>query len=171
MSGSYRLMTAFLLAGLLVSQSGCISLSSMFGSKDPSMLDTTLLKRQGYSIPPGGMPSQVAPSSSSGPRVIMEVRGEGKHLESIPLPADRPMFIEDLVQEAQLHERLGNLNISIMRSNGSNNPPIRLECGTDSKGKATTISSNYALLPNDHLIVIADQRSAFEKFMEKRFKH
>ncbi len=134
------------------------------------MLDTTLLKRQGYSIPPGGMPSQVVPNSSGGPRVILEVRGDGKHLESIPLPDDRPMFIEDLVQEAKLHDHLGKLNISIMRSNGSNNPPIRLECATDSKGKATHISSNYALLPNDHLIVISDQRSTFEKFMEKRFK-
>jgi hypothetical protein len=163
-------MTAILLTALLVSQSGCISLSSLFSRKDASTLDTTLLKRQGYSIPPGGMPSQVVASSSGAPRVILEVRGEGKHLESIPLPVDRPMFIEDLVQEAKLHEHLGKLNISIMRSNGSNNPPIRLECGTDAKGKATHISSNYALLPNDHLIVIADQRSAFEKFIEKRFK-
>jgi len=170
MSGSFRSTATLLLAALLVSQSGCISLSSLFARKDASMLDTTSLKREGYSIPPGGMPSQVAPSSSGAPRVVLEVRGEGKHLESIPLPVDRPMFIEDLVQEAKLHEHLGKLNISIMRSNGSNNPPIRLECGTDAKGKSTNISNNYALLPNDHLIVIADQRSSFEKFIEKRFK-
>ena len=110
------------------------------------MLDTSMLKRQGYSIPPGGMPSQVSPNSSGAPRVVLEVRGDSdKHMESIPLPADRPMFIEDLVQEAQLHERLGKLQISIMRPNGSGNPPMRLECETDSKGKATTIGNNHDL--------------------------
>lgn len=154
---------------LLGTQSGCISLSALMGQNRKSTLDTTLLKAQGYSIPPGGMPSPVAANHSGAPRIVMEVRGEDQHLESIPMPSDRAMFIEDLVQEAKLHEHFGKLRISIMRFNGEGAPPIRLEVQTDSKGKATSVGNNYALLPNDHVIVISDQRSAFEKFIEKRF--
>ena len=135
------------------------------------MIDTSPLKAQGYSIPPGGMPSPVAPNTHGTPRLVLEVRTDSKHLESIPLPTDRSLFIEDLVQEAQLHERLGQVHISIMRAVGSDNPPVRLDSQTDDNGKVIKVGNNYALLPNDHVIVWSDQRSALEKFIDKRFKN
>ncbi|GAB5403487.1 MAG: hypothetical protein Aurels2KO_17180 [Aureliella sp.] len=144
-----------------------MSISAMMGQKRSSTIDTTLLESQGYSIPPGGMPSPVKMDASKGPRVIMELRSdEGRHLESIPLPTDRGVFIEDLIQQAELHKELGNVSVSIMRPNGSGAPPLRLETRTDKKGKAASIGENYALLPGDHVIVYGDQRTLLERFID-----
>ena len=165
-----RLTFVGMIASCLTMQSGCITLSALMGQKRSATLDTTMLEAQGYSIPPGGMPSPVAPSTQEGPRVVLEVRDGTKHLESIPLPTDRGIFIEDLVGQARLPERLGNMNISIMRPNGSGNPPIRLDVRIDDEGKATNIGNNYALLPGDHIIVVSDRRTGLEKFIDSQFR-
>lgn len=162
----------FLLIGLLMStQSGCITLSALMGQKRSPQLDTTLLEMQGYSVPPGGLPASIGLADSNQPQVVLEVRGDGKekHLERIPLPTDRSVFIQDLVQQAQLSEHLGRLEISIMRPNGPAAPPVRLDLRTDDNGKPTSMGSNYALLPGDHIIVLNDQRSGLERFIAKQF--
>jgi hypothetical protein len=137
-------------------------------------LDTSILQAQGYSIPPGGMPTKVDASESGEPSVVLEVRrgGNERHIERIPLPMDRSLFVEDLVQQAQMHEKLGNLSISIMRPNEvPGQPPIRLELQTNSKGKASSLGSNYALHPGDHLVVVEDQRSLLERFIKSQFSN
>lgn len=126
----------------------------------------SLLKAQGYSIPPGGLPAQVAPDPQGRPRVVLEIRSDERHLESIPLPAGGAMFIEDIVQQAKLHEKFGQLSISIMRPNGPGMPPVRMDVRTNSKGKATNVGQNYALRPDDHIIVLHDERSYLERFIE-----
>ncbi len=114
-----------LLSAGLVCQMGCVTL---MGKKRSAKLDTTYLEAAGYSIPPGGMPSPVANMASDGQSLVLEVRQEGEkpHLERIPLPKDHPMFVETLVQEAKIHERLGGVNISIMRPTGPSTPPVRM---------------------------------------------
>jgi hypothetical protein len=79
---------------------------------------------------------------------------------------DRAVFVEEIVQQAQLHDKLGRLSISIMRPSGDGGPPIRLETRTNTEGKAEDIGKNYALLPGDHLVVVHDSRTALEKFFE-----
>ena len=153
----------------LLSQSGCITLNSLLGESKSSGFDTRFLEAQGYSIPPGGMPSPVAADPSGAPRVILEVREDERHLEAIPLPADRAMFIEDVVQQARLHDRLGELAISIMRPDGQGGPPVRLELRTDGKGKASQLGHNYALMPGDHIVVNPDNRSGMERMIDKYF--
>lgn len=156
---------------VLTTQSGCLSLNRFIRKSSPQ-LDTSLLEAQGFSVPPGGMPTEVDSASAGEPSVILEIRrgGTERHVERIPLPMDKGVFIEDIVQQAKLHEHLGNLNISIMRPNQNTGaPPIRLDLRTDSKGRANSIGSNYALLPGDHLIVIEDQRSMLERFIASQF--
>lgn len=153
---------------MLTTQTGCVALSAFLGQKRSPTIDTSILKSQGYSIPPGGMPSPVQIDPSKGPRVVLEIRsGEGRHLETIPLPTDRGIFIEDLIQQAELSEQLGNLSVSIMRPNGGK-PPLRLDCRTDKNGKATNVGENYALLPADHIIVYGDQRTMLERFIDNQ---
>ncbi len=149
------------------SQTGCLTLSGFLGEKKSPTLDTRMLETQGYSIPPGGMPSPVAPDPSGKPRVILEVREGETHLESIPLPMDRAVFIEELVQEARLHDRFGQLSISIMRPTEAGNPPLRMDTATDTKGKAKNVGQNYALQPGDHIIVNSDNRTSLERWVEK----
>lgn len=164
-------MLAVLLGTCLPLQTGCFTLSKLMGAKKSPTLDTSLLKLQGYSIPPGGMPSPVAPNPSGSPRVILEVRDEGKHLESIPLPIDRAVFIENIVQDARLHERYGQLVISIMRPTTAGSAPVRLEARTNDDGNVENPGQNYSLMPGDHIIVNSDDRSAFERMIDKNFRN
>ena len=158
-----------ILLGLLCTQPGCLLLNTFLPRKDRSTLDTSLLKAQGYSIPPGGMPAAVALDPNDGPRVVLEIRSDERHLETIPLP-EKGMFIEDLVQQAKLHENFGSLNISIMRPNGEGAAPVRLDMTTNDNGKATNVGQNYALRPGDHIIVLNDERTYFERFVAKTLK-
>ncbi len=157
------------LLSLLVTQPGCLLLSALLPKKPSNGLDVSHLKAQGYSIPPGGMPAAVALDPNDGPRVILEIRGDKRHLETIPL-SEKGMFIEDLVQQAKLHENFGQLSISIMRPNGQGAPPVRMDLTTDDKGKATNVGQNYGLLPGDHIIVLPDDRSYLERFITKTTK-
>ena len=155
--------------GLMATQPGCLLLNAMLPRKSGNALDVSLLKAQGYSIPPGGMPAPVVLDPNDGPRVILEVRADERHLETIPLP-EKGMFIEELVQQAKLHENFGQLSISIMRPNGEGAPPVRMDLTTNDAGKATNVGQNYALRPGDHIIVLHDERSYFERFMAKTTK-
>lgn len=160
----------FLCLGLICMQTGCVTLEALLRPKkgqEGGGLDTTLLKAQGYSIPPGGMPAAVNLQASDKPSIVLEVRGDQdqRHVERIPVPMDRGVFVEEIVQEAKLHERIGKLRIDIMRPNGPTAPPVRLEMFTDENGRATSMGTNYALLPGDHIIVNEDRASSFQKWM------
>jgi hypothetical protein len=154
-------------------QTGCVTLEKIMRQNDrePGSLDTTLLQAQGYSIPPGGMPTGVDMQASDRPSIVLEVRSDGdkRHVERIPVPMDRGVFIEEIVQEAKLNDRIGKLRINIMRPNGPTAPPVRLDLYTDEDGKAATLGTNYALLPGDHVIVSKDETSAFKKWMQNPF--
>ncbi len=154
----------------VATQSGCISLGTFLGQSKSPTLDTRLLEAQGYSIPRGGMPAPVAPDPNGAPRVILEVREDGTHVESIPLPMDRAVFIEDIVQQARLHDRFGQLSISIMRPTQTGGPPLRLDTRIDGAGKALDVGRNYALLPGDHIVVNSDNRSSLERFIDTQFR-
>ena len=162
-------LRSLILLGLFATQPGCLLLNTFLPRKDRSTLDTSLLKAQGYSIPPGGMPAAVALDPNDGPRVILEIRSDERHLETIPL-TDKGMFIEELVQQAKLHETFGSLHISIMRPNGEGAAPVRMDVTTNDDGKATNVGQNYALRPGDHIIVINDDRTYFERFIAKTLK-
>ncbi len=147
MSSCTRLLPIFLAASLCGFQVGCTSFGDLMANND-SEIDTSLLAQQGYAIPPGGMPIQVDPTQMAGaPSIVMEVRNGPRHLERIPLPSDRPVFIEDIVQQAQLAKRLGRLKISIMRSGGPGAPPVNMDVEIDGDGKASSVGCNYALRP------------------------
>jgi hypothetical protein len=141
--------------------------------KESPTLDTRLLEAQGYSMPAGGMPMEVSPKGSEKPNVVLEIRGgkDRRHVERIVLPTDRGVFIQDIVQQAKLHEKFGRLQISIMRPHGIGMPPVRLDAQTDSDGQITNVATNYALLPGDHVIVNEDSRSSLEKFLDSQFSN
>lgn len=154
---------------LMATQPGCVLLNALLPRKPGNGLDVSYLKAQGYSIPPGGMPAPVALDPNDGPRVILEIRGDKRHLETIPLP-EKGMFIEDLVQQAKLHENFGQLGISIMRPTGQGAPPVRMDVTITEEGKATNLGQNYGLLPGDHIVVLPDDRTHLERFIARTTK-
>ncbi len=172
--GNRNSWALLILLGLVCMQSGCVTLESILRpgkSQQSGGLDTALLEAQGYSLPPGGMPAEVDAATSTKPSIVLEVRADKnkRHVERIPVPMDRGIFVEDVVQEAKLHDRIGKLQISVMRPNGPTAPPVRLEVYTDEDGKAATLGTNYALLPGDHVVVNEDRSSSFQKWLQSPF--
>ena len=154
---------------LLAAQTGCVSISGLMGQGQSSQLDTSLLEAQGYAIPEGGMATQTQAQMDGRPQIVLEVRGEKRHLERIPLPMDRGVTIEELVQQAGLHEKIGKLNVTILRPNGQGNPPVSMTARTDGDGKVENIGLNYALLPGDHVVAVENDESALQKFISSQF--
>ena len=138
------------------------------GAKREPTLDTTMLKAQGYSLPPGGMPSALpAGVQLDGTNVVVEIRGDEPKMTAIPLPSSQSVTIEDLYRKLELTDSLGASFISIMRPTPSG-PPVRLAVMVNAKGKASNPSHNYALYPSDHIIVVSDGRTLFERYLDRK---
>jgi hypothetical protein len=162
-------LQVFLLCSVMAGQSGCISLGSMMGAKRGPTFDTTMLKAQGYSIPPGGMPRQL-PSTviQDGTGVVLEIRDDEPRLAAIPLPQGRTVTVEDFAKQLEISKTLGSCTLHIMRPNGDT-PPVRLDVHLNSKGRVSNPANNYALRPGDHIIAISDGRNMLERFIDEQF--
>lgn len=155
------------LCGLLVSQSGCLSLSSFLGQKRKVGYDMSLLQAQGYQIPPGGMPSPLPASIQlTGKEFILEIRDSEKQMAAIPLDPEKGMTIEELARKAELSDKLGRANLFIMRPTSA--APLRLDAKLDGQGRCVDPGHNYAIHPGDHVIAIGDGRTLFERFVDEK---
>lgn len=167
MRANVRLITLLAMA-LVFWQTGCVSLSGLTGAKREPSLDVTMLKAQGYSLPPGGMPSPLPTGVQlDGTNVVVEIRGDEPKMTAIPLPANQSATVEDLYRKLELADSLGASHVSIMRPT-PNGPPVRLAVMINAKGKATNPGHNYALHPNDHIIVVSDGRTLFERYLDRK---
>jgi hypothetical protein len=149
--------------GALLLLTGC---SSIFGdrSRGPAdRLDTTALEQAGYSFDERGAQRALPPSDGK-PTVVLEVRNGKRHLERIPLPPDKPTFLQDIVDDAKLVSKIGRIEVTILRPTGSNSPPIRMDSDFDPETKRLVIGQNYAVQPNDTIIVSKDTRSWLDNF-------
>jgi hypothetical protein len=87
------------------------------------------------------------------PAIIMEIRAGKSHLEKIPLPSERPFFVEDLVREAKLVDRLGRIDVTISRPVVGQVRPLRMTAKLDAAGKQILPGQNYALHAGDHVLI------------------
>ncbi|MDZ4849153.1 MAG: hypothetical protein SGI77_07645 [Pirellulaceae bacterium] len=164
-----RKMTRTVLASISVAGimviGGC---SSMFGdrSKESGGLDTRAMRAAGYSFDERGAQRvmEAGESKDGRPAVILEVRDKKRHLERIPLSPDKPTFVQDLIDDAKLIDRIGRIQVVILRPTGSANPPIRMNADFDPETKRIVTGQNYAIQPNDQIIVSRDTRNWLEKF-------
>lgn len=152
-----------LLAALFATaHSGCAALIGKSYS-DADRLDMTPVVKEGYSVGAHGV-MQPLPSTEDNPSIILEVNNGKRTLERVPLVAGQPMFVADLMRDAELHKKIGRVKVSVLRPNGSN-PPVRMDIDFDATGKRVQEGMNYSLRPGDHVIVSADSRN----FMSKLF--
>lgn len=169
LEGTPMLSTRYLsliVALTLVTQSGCLTLSSFLGQKRKPGIDTSML---GYQIPPGGMPSQVPESIQlTGSEFILELRGSEKQMAAIRLDPEKGMTVEEMVKKTNLTDKMGRPNIYIMRPTLDAGTPIRLDSKLDGKGKCVNPGNNYAIRPGDHVIAVDDGRSLFERFIDEK---
>ncbi len=143
----------------LLTMTGCSSMFFGDRKREPvDGLDTRAMRAAGYSFDERGA-QQVMPSGDGKPAVVLEVRNGKRHLERIPLPAEKATLVQDIVDDAKLVERLGKIQVTILRPTGTSSPPIRMVCDFDSETKRIVVGQNYAVQPNDQIVISKDTSS------------
>ena len=142
-----------------VLSSGCTTLLGK--TKGPmDNLDTRELKQAGYTFGEYGANKPLV-TEDGNPAIVLEVNKGKRHFEKIPLVPGQSLFIADLVRDAKLQSKLGRIKTTILRPNGKNLPPVRLDVDFDDSGKNVMEGQNYSLRPGDHVVVRQDDRSVF----------
>lgn len=142
---------------------GCSSLVGR-SKNSVSNLDPDSMKVAGLTAGPAGGTSAMLTENGE-PCVILEVRDGKRHTEKIPLHPGEPMFIGDMVADAQLYKRIGKIKLTIIRPNGANLPPVRLDVDFDSTGQKVMEGQNYSLRPGDHVLVSRDETSVINEWL------
>ena len=142
---------------------GCSSLVGR-SKNSVSNLDPDSMKVAGLTGGPANAPSAMLTENGE-PCIILEVRDGKRHVEKIPLHPGEPMFIGDMVADAQLYKRIGKIKLTIIRPNGANLPPVRLDVDFDSSGQKVMEGQNYSLRPGDHVLVSRDENSVFNEWL------
>ena len=142
-----------------VLSSGCTTLLGK--TKGPmDNLDTRELKQAGYTFGEYGANKPLV-TEDGNPAIVLEVNNGKRHFEKIPLVPGQSLFIADLVRDAKLQSKIGRIKTTILRPNGKNLPPIRLDVDFDDTGKNVMEGQNYSLRPGDHVVVRQGDRSIF----------
>lgn len=124
--------TLLIAIALLAPSTGCATLLGK--QKGPlDKLDTTELKKEGYSFGAYGA-NKALVTEESGNSIVLEVNDGKRHFEKIPLVPGQSMFIADVIRDAELHKKIGRIRTTILRHNGPNRPPVRLDVDFDSSG-------------------------------------
>lgn len=142
-----------------VLSSGC---STLLGKTKGPMdnLDTRELKQAGYTFGDYGANKPLV-TEDGNPAIVLEVNNGKRHFEKIPLVPGQSLFIADLVRDAKLQSKIGRIKTTILRPNGKNLPPVRLDVDFDDSGKNVMEGQNYSLRAGDHVVVKQDDRSIF----------
>lgn len=147
---------------LLVCSTGCTTLFGRRGGPGDD-LDLSQIKRDGYTVGPNGV-MQAMPSDETS--VVLEVVDGKRHFEKIPLIQGQPMFIADVVKDADLRKKLGPIHVRILRPNGQG-APVRMDVDFDESGKRVKDGTNYSLRPGDHIVVMKDDRGFASQMLSK----
>jgi hypothetical protein len=149
------LLNAFLCLMLLGAFSGCASMTGSTSSEPVDGIDTKAMRAAGYNFDDMGAQKPL-PTDAEKPSVVLEVRDGKRHLERIPMTPDKPLFIQDVIQDAKLEEKLGQIKVAVLRPIGDSAPPIRMEVDMERSGKGVVKWQNYALQPGDQIVVSKD---------------
>lgn len=146
-----RWVLTSLIAVLLCSLSGCHVLFGRKGGVGDDM-DLSQLQREGYTVGANGVLQGGKLDETS---VLLEVNDGKKHLEKIPMTEGQPMFIADVIRDAQLHKKIGRIHVRLVRPNG-NAAPVRMDIDFDESGRRVREGTNYSLRPGDRIVVTKD---------------
>lgn len=145
---------------LLVSSTGC---STLFGRRGGPAddLDISQLQRDGYTVGANGIAQGGMVDNTS---VLLEVNDGKKHLEKIPMTEGQPMFVADVIRDAQLHKKIGRIHVRVMRPNG-NAAPVRMEIDFDESGRRVREGTNYSLRAGDRIVVTKDDSNFVSRML------
>jgi len=118
------------------------------------------MKQAGYTFGRYGANKPLATDDDK-PSIVLEVNNGKRSFEKVPLVPGQSLFIADLIRDAKLQSKIGRIKTTILRPNGKNLPPIRLDVDFDDSGKNVMEGQNYSLRAGDHIVVRQDDRSIF----------
>lgn len=149
-----------LLLGLICATLFSTGCSTLLGKTKGPMdnLDTKGLKQAGYTFGEYGAQKPITTEDGS-PAIVLEVNNGKRHFEKIPLVPGQSLFIADLIRDAKLQKKIGRIKTTILRPNGKNLPPVRLDVDFDDSGKSVMEGQNYSLRAGDHVVVRQDDTS------------
>lgn len=127
-------------------------------------LDTSTLKQAGYTFNEYGANKPIT-TDDGRPAIVLEVHNGKRTFEKIALEPGKSVFIADLIRDSQFHKKIGRIKTTVLRPNGVNQPPVRLDVDFDDSGKHVMEGQNYSLRPGDHVIVSQDDRSMFSSLV------
>jgi hypothetical protein len=144
---------------LCISLSGCSTLVGR--SKGPlDNLDTKSLKAAGYSMGPHGTERPILTDNGE-PCVVLDITDGKRHLEKLPMQAGQSLFVGDVIRDADLYKKIGRMKVTVLRPNGANRPPVRMDVDFDDSGKHVMEGQNYSLRPGDHVVIRRDEKPFF----------
>ena len=149
---------------LLGTFSGCAAMTGSKPSEPIDGIDTKAMRAAGYNFDDMGAQKPI-PTDAQKPSVVLEVRDGKRHLEKIPMTPDKPLFIQDVIHDAKLEEKLGQIKVAVLRPSGDSNPPIRMEVDMERGGKGVVKWQNYALQPGDQIVVSRDTSTWMDGIM------
>ncbi|MFM8173491.1 MAG: hypothetical protein ACKN81_08105 [Pirellulaceae bacterium] len=160
-------IVAGLCLGVTLLGTGCTSILNEKAKGPLDNLDFTQLKREGYPVGVAAASVAMANDPEAAPSVILQVNKGKTHMERIPLPSDRPLFVADLLKDAQLVEKVGRIQVDVYRPTGPNQPPVRMRVDLDSKGRNVMEGQNYSLRPGDRIVVSPNRKTSLDRFMDR----
>lgn len=146
--------------------SGCSALTGR--SKGPlDNLDPATLKMAGYTQGVNGLDRPMIADNGED-CIILDITNGKRQLEKLPLQPGQSLFVGDVIRDANLYKKIGRVKVSVLRPNGKNLPPVRMDVDFDDSGKNVMEGQNYSLRAGDHVIVRPDDRTGFANFLTGR---
>ncbi len=160
------LRPAFLSLWLIASVSftGC---SAMIGrSKGPlDNIDAASIKAAGYTMGAYGTEKPLV-SDHGEECIVLDITDGKRHMEKLPVQPGQSLFVADIIRDADLHKKIGRMKLSVLRPNGKNRPPVRMDVDFDDSGRHVMEGQNYSLRPGDHLVIRRDERPLMGNFFK-----
>ncbi|MBP87148.1 MAG: hypothetical protein CMJ64_10590 [Planctomycetaceae bacterium] len=142
----------FLLACPLIFLSGCASLGGSVGDlfgPEPEISKSDV-------PPPKGVPS-----------FVVELRPENKPAEPHKLPLmDEATYVAQVVEKSRAIKRFGRVKIELWRPRPDGAGHHKLDVPFDRKGGAIPPGYDYAIRPNDRLVIIEDASTILDDMLD-----
>jgi len=79
---------------------------------------------------------------------------------------DGPLFVQDALERSGATERYRSMDILIYRIVKDSGKGLKLPVEYESSGKSVTHNQNYALHPNDRIVVTQRSQNVIDKFID-----
>ena len=145
---------------------GCSALTGR--TKGPlDNLDPNTLKMAGYTPGVNGLDRPLLTEHGE-ECVVLDITNGKRQLEKLPMQPGQSLFVADVIRDANLNKKIGRIKVTVLRPNGKNAPPVRMDVDFDDSGKQVMEGQNYSLRPGDHLVIRPDDQSVFANFLSGR---